>query len=230
MARVKYGGGVTEFIGSIGGTTFQSNGSGFIARSLPKIPKKRTSLQSVQLSSFSYLSQYYRNLSNTDKQDWIDFAAANDHVDYWNNTKTVNGLQWFLVMNSLRLAAGDSITNTTNGNTLPTPVPAYTVDVSNTAIELNSAVAFGGASEILYVWATSPVKSDDSEFRKLLRLVTVIPAATPSPIDITTDWVNTFGLSVSSDLFTPANRIMVALTKVQTFDYMALPFSTEFSS
>ncbi|GAH48125.1 unnamed protein product [marine sediment metagenome] len=32
MARVTYGGGVTEFAGSIGGVTFQRNASGYIAK------------------------------------------------------------------------------------------------------------------------------------------------------------------------------------------------------
>lgn len=225
MARVIYGGGVTEFVGSIGGTTYQSNGSGFIARVLPKIRKSRTYSQVNQLSQFSYISQLYRNLSGADKADWDAFALANNHVNYWNETKITNGLGWFIVINSLRLAAGDSVTNVSNGNVLPSTIPTCSVTITATEVLLDCATPIGAAGEALYIWATSELPNNTYLPRKALRLIKVTNADSLLPIDLASDWVNVFGGTVTDKLFTPSNSLILALTKIKTPDYVPLPYS-----
>lgn len=225
MARVIYGGGVSEFVGSIGGTTFQSNRSGFIARNLPQIRKKRTSLQTSQIQQFTYLSQYYRALNSLDQEEWQLFAETYDHTDYWNNTKVTTGLGWFIVINSLRLSAGDSITNVPLGYDLPTSIPTCTATITATEILLDCATPIGASGEYLYIWATSETKNNDFLQRKLLRLIKVLGADTALPLDLASDWESVFGGTVADKLYNPSNHIILALTKAETPVYIALPFS-----
>jgi len=111
MARVVYSVPVTELIGSIGGSTFQSNRSGYIVRSLPQVRKKRTYSQTLHVRLFSYISQLYRDLSGANKLLWDAFAIANPHINLWNESKTVDGCRWFININSTRIRNGLAVLN-----------------------------------------------------------------------------------------------------------------------
>jgi hypothetical protein len=225
MARVVYGGGVTEFIGSIGGTTFQSNGSGFIARLIPKITKRRTTLQVNQISIFSYYSQLYRNLSGSDRATWEALAAAESHTNLWNKTSVVNGLHWFLTVNSTNVQLGNAISNTAPAYTLSTALPVLTAAYAGNVLNLDSATPFGIAGEKIMIYATSPLKGNTGQNRKLFKLIGISNANTIQPKSLNTMWQNTFGLSVANDLVAVGANVIVAVTKVDNSIGIPLPFS-----
>ena len=225
MARVIYGGGVTEFIGSISGNTYQSNGSGFIVRNKPIITKQRSSYQSNQLTTFTYLSQYYRNLSLVNKGLWSAFASANNHTTLWNETKIIDGLQWFINISTTLLRDGQPISNTPPTFTLSTALPVMSLDLSANTLLLTSAVPFGIVNEVLVIFCSNSLNSNTSVPRKSFRYIKVVSALSASPIDLTADWENIFGLNFNNDVTSPGNTVIVGVTKYISPNYILLPFS-----
>jgi len=225
MARVVYSVPVSELIGSIGGTTYQSNNSGFIARSKPFNRKKRNTNQSEYKLNLYTLSQLYRDLSAADKNSWSAFALANPHINHWNMSKTCTGLNWFININSFNLLLSNPIVNTAPAYTLPTALPVMTATITATNIDLNSAAALGLATEQVYIFATPPLPSSIPTPRNAFRLIQISQADVALPLDLAALWSSRFGLSVGSDLFTPDNKVIIAVTKILTASGVQLPFS-----
>jgi len=103
MARVTYGGGVTEFNGSIGGVTFQKNASGNIAKLRSNPTVNPTALQAKYQTNMAQLVSRWPTLSQVNKDSWDAFATAHDHTTPWGEIKTLSGYQWFMSINLQRL-------------------------------------------------------------------------------------------------------------------------------
>lgn len=108
MARVTYGGGVTEFRGSIGGVTFQQNASGFIAKLRSNPTVNPTPLQAGYQNNMATLVSFWPTLSQANKDLWYAFAIAHDHTTPWGEVKTLSGYQWFLTCNLSRFVVFDT--------------------------------------------------------------------------------------------------------------------------
>lgn len=96
MARIVYSSLVTEMKGSVGGTTFQKNRSGYIVRNKQyKGPVK--SVGNVEAGRmFAIASRRWDLLSSAQKTAYNTMAATYDYTDLWGNTKTLTGFQWFM--------------------------------------------------------------------------------------------------------------------------------------
>lgn len=96
MARIVYSGLVTEIKGSIGGTTFQSNRSGYIVRNKQYKGPVR-SVGNVEAGrAFAIASRRWSLLSSAQQSDYNTMASSYPYTDLWGNTKTLTGFQWFM--------------------------------------------------------------------------------------------------------------------------------------
>lgn len=110
MALVLYGGGVSEFRGSIGGSTFSRNKAGAIVRNKTYPVKKKTQLKAGHQSSFSYLVGYYNNtLTYSQRQAWTSYASGTPFTNKLGQTYYMSGLQAFLRTNIHMLSGGFDI-------------------------------------------------------------------------------------------------------------------------
>ncbi len=109
MARIIYGPIITDIKGSIGGVTFQKNGSGAIARLKPRKTKANTQKQRDQQPRLKEVQSAWNTLTLVNKILWNDFAAVNNKIGLDGQEKKLTGYQWFLTINENRLLFDDSI-------------------------------------------------------------------------------------------------------------------------
>jgi hypothetical protein len=225
MARVIYGGGVTEFIGSIGGTTFQSNSSGFIVRKKPIYKLRRTTIQANQINSFVNLSQQYRILSALDKSDWQNFAAANQFTDVFNNVKTITGINYFNSINTFRLIKGLSVLLTPPAFTLPTAFPAYSLTINSNTLVIDTAGTWGTASETVMLFGTRASNSKTSNLNRNLLFLGSFAGNVLNPRNITSIWESATQQIVNTNLFIPGNVVRLAAFKFLNSTGLTVPYT-----
>lgn len=109
MARIIYGSIITDIKGSIGGITYQKNGSGTIARLKPRKTKTNTQKQRDQQPRLKEVQRNWNELSLTNKVLWNDFASVNNKIGLDGNEKVLTGYQWFVTINQNRLLLSRSI-------------------------------------------------------------------------------------------------------------------------
>lgn len=109
MARIIYGAIITDIAGSIGGITFQKNGSGTIARLKPRKNQTNTQRQRDQQPRLKEVQRNWNLLSLVNKVLWNDFAAINNKIGLDGQEKKLTGYQWFLTINENRLLINEDI-------------------------------------------------------------------------------------------------------------------------
>ncbi len=109
MARIIYGSIITNIKGSIGGITFQKNGSGTIARLKPRKNQTNTQKQRDQQPRLKQLQREWNLLSLTNKILWNDFAAINKKIGLDGQEKKLTGYQWFLSINENLILINEDI-------------------------------------------------------------------------------------------------------------------------
>jgi len=166
MARVTYGALITELAGSIGGITFQKNGSGNIARLKPNMPMISSPAQAEQQYKLSSLVAQWAALTLIQQTSWNDFAAAHDHINEFGETKTLNGFQWFMSCNlNLYTIEEDLILTAPAWYAVPPPSTfGFYVDDSNFDLEPDAAWSPAGCYTVCYV--TSPIRQAAEKIKK----------------------------------------------------------------
>lgn len=132
MALVKYGGGIVQMSGSIGGTTFARNRFGNYARSRTTPVNPSSSFQSKMRLIMGFLVEFWNEeLSDTERAQWATYAAAVSITNRLGDSVKCTAFNHFIRGNSLRLLlshatieAGPAVL------TLPPTDPTYAVAAS----------------------------------------------------------------------------------------------------
>lgn len=114
MALVKFGAGIVQMLGSIGGTTFARNASGNYARAKTKPVDPHTDAQDIVRSAISVLTEYWREtLTAAQRTAWATYAAAVAMQNRLGETIHLSGFNHFIrsnvnreVLNLTVIAAG----------------------------------------------------------------------------------------------------------------------------
>lgn len=185
MARVTYTGIISDLQGSIGGTTFQKNVSGNINRQKPRNSKTGSPNQYISKGLFTSLIKKWNSLSLSDQTDWNVFAAAHDKTNYYNENKTLSGLNWYVSINANLFLCNQALIDVPPVYTLPGSVPDYTITFNNTELSVEFDPSFDHTGESLFIFATPFIRSQSLYNRKQLRLIKIVASAVSEIIDIT---------------------------------------------
>jgi len=110
MALIKFGGGVTQATGSIGGTTFARNRFGNYNRSRTKPVNPNTALQSAARGRLAYLAEYWSSqLSADERGAWATYAAAVASLNRLGESVYLTGFNHFLRSNTTRLQGDGTV-------------------------------------------------------------------------------------------------------------------------
>ena len=165
MARVTYGPLVTELSGKLGGVTFQRNASGPIARLTPNPVVNPSPRQAPYENNFAILVAYWPTLSDSAKNSWRTFAALHDHTTPWGEIKTLNGFQWFMSVNLIRLLMDNAIiTSAPTWFSMPPP-QQFTLQASATFLRLYWSPAYDPAYHLL-IYLTLPLRQSSDKLRR----------------------------------------------------------------
>ncbi len=173
MARIIYGSIITDIKGSIGGITFQKNGSGTIARLKPRKTKANTQKQRDQQPRLKEVQSAWNALTLVNKILWNDFAAANNKIGLDGQEKKLTGYQWFLTINENRLLFDDSILSVPPVYEIVNPIDSIENNWSGSNLLYNFNPPFGGVDVKMLVYAsfvTNSVSKFDFNKCRLVRI------------------------------------------------------------
>lgn len=195
MARVEFGGGVVNIVGSISGNTFQSNRSGYIIRSRGFSRKNITFKQNQSLNDHQGMIYNWSLLSFANKLTWDGLAAATGKVNKYGQTKFLSGFNWYCSCNYARLLCGLSLLSSAPVATSPASVPTYTISLDSSGMVLVIDTPQTITDNYMIIRATPPIRNKTTSFRSQTKLIKCVQSDYWDDQDITSDWETATGLS-----------------------------------
>jgi hypothetical protein len=132
MALIKFGGGVVQMSGSIGGSTFARNRFGNYGRSRTTPVNPNSSSQSKMRLILAYLVEWWNEkLNATERAQWATYANAISMTNRLGDSIKCTGFNHFIRSNSLRLLLSQAIIEAgPTVLTLPPTDPTFAVAAS----------------------------------------------------------------------------------------------------
>jgi hypothetical protein len=226
MARVVYGSIVTDLAGSIGGTTFQMNSSGAIARSRAYTPVAPSPDQSVRQLALSRLVFRWPSVDLPDKQEWSDLAAAHTKLNDWGKSVKLNGYQWFLSYNLNRFTQGLAPVQTPDSFSLVDEVPPFIVDADadDIWIDFGSVQSFPGTYAGIYM--TTPLRQTSINLRRSTFLIKLWTTENTRYITLTPWFEASFNIVWSTFYSTAQAALIVRMKNFHEDTGYASPFTS----
>jgi hypothetical protein len=156
MAKAYYGSIVTDIIGSIGGLTFQTSNQSKIIRQRPMGINAFTELQISMQSQFSQAVVYWDALSSANKALWNNFASAHPKIDYYGNSKTISGFNWYVSLYITRAIMGVSPPSAppTYGAVAAPPVPTSVFQSAYQSFDITFSPAYAHPNDNIFCFAS----------------------------------------------------------------------------
>lgn len=196
MARVWYGGIITDMKGSIGGTTFQANAAAKIAKLRSTRRKLNTALQSECISIFQQVGLGWQSLSQHSKDLWNAFATAHPKENKWGETKNMTGFNWYNSINTNLYLCGESLLVEPPVWETPLPIPEYDGNFVPTDFFLNFLEKFEHPDHYLLVFTSPLLRTVSTANRKVLRLTIFVDPGTTEYIYLENEYQETHGIPI----------------------------------
>jgi len=136
MALVKYGGGIIQQSGSMGGSTYARNRFGNYVRARTKPVNPKSSRQSAARIIMMYLAEAWRESPMTDaiRANWETYAQSVSWLNKLGEAVTLTGFNMFMRSNAALLGCGGAIVTAAPTDLgLPAADPTFSVAGSEAA-------------------------------------------------------------------------------------------------
>lgn len=208
-ASVRFGQGVSDIVGSIGGTTYARNGSGAYMRNRTHPINPQTPAQTLVRSIFGALSTGWRSITSGQRTTWIDAAQGplGQRTNRLGEVIQLTGQQLYVSLNQIRQLFGlASLPAAPSSPTVMAQVSSVTLDVSglaltSTIVTVDLTPAFSVAASDVLVYASPPLPPGRSRSKSATyRLIgTYAAAATAVAIDLMADYTAAHGSPTVAD-------------------------------
>jgi len=203
MAKVQFGGGVSNMQGSIAGNTFTRTKAGPAVRAKVKPNNPATPAQMAQREKITRLSKAWQGLTDDERSAWDGSAENVKRKGVCGNNITMTGHQLFVKVNSMREENSDATSAAT-----PPGVgdftdavfgdnSACTADISDTSIVVPLGVG-AAADQRVTIWASrarsAGAKYYKGTMKKVYTAAVTADDVTAGQIEIYTDWLAIYGL------------------------------------
>ena len=202
MAKVAFGGGVSNMQGSIGGNTFTRTKGGTAARNKAKPTNPGTPAQMAQRARIVRMSKEWQSMTDAERTAWDSQAGQVSVTGVCGQGVTLTGHQLYVKTNSNREDSGDTTTAST-----PPSAAQWTADIfgdnDDTAAYIATAqilIPLGSgaaADQVIKIYATtarSPGKTAyKSNLKAILVHTIVADDVTAGNINVGSNWISTFG-------------------------------------
>ena len=178
--------------GSLAGQTSSRNRYGQYRRTRAIPVNPNSSFQVAARGRLNTLSAGYRALTTDQQENWIALGALMTRTDSLGQTYDLTGLQAYVAVNSLNLAAGNASDPDAPLFAGVDPLTTATVTATTAAHSVAYTVTPLATDARLFVYA-SPQRSAGRAFESDYRLVAVSAAAAASPLDIEAAYQARFG-------------------------------------
>jgi hypothetical protein len=188
MARATYGAGLTDLKGSIGGTTFQHNYTGKIVRSRPVKSKTCFILLSGVEPAMLRRKSEWNLLSSTNKALWNTYALSYTKDNYYAETKTLNGFNWYASINNYLEKVSGPTVSAPPTRTLPLAVPTMTLTVDGNGIWFTPPTPYTLGNNALMIFTTRQTNTMFLKQRSLFRLTSIQTNGTVTGYNLKSTW------------------------------------------
>lgn len=198
MAKIKYSALVSDMRNKLNGSVMSKNRYGSYVRNKVTPVNPQTSHQQAQRQMLGSLSAQWRQLTQAQRDGWIDAAPNFPITDAFGDTLILSGNALFIALNKNLLNAGSS-----SIDSAPTPEETPTVAISNLSAAAGTpALSFdidpttAPANHVLFVKATPGLSPGINFVKNRLRFIGLGTITTGS-VDILTEWQDRFGTLVA---------------------------------
>jgi hypothetical protein len=224
MGTIKFGGGVVDIRGSIGGTVYSRNANGAYARNRTKPYNPNTASQQDARNTFGSIARTWKTLTEAQQKSFIDQTAAYPYVNRLGESSTLTGFQLFQKVNAQLSLLGQPIISFMIA---PVPLPSTSFLQILTLVKSPAAFTFNAqfagvaevpADTVLVVEATRPLSNGTyrpkrQDFKQLL----VIEAGTNVAAEsISSAYANVYGAIGDVGNFIYIRLFLVSLLTGQT--------------
>lgn len=197
MARIVYSGLVTEIKGSVGGTTFQSNRSGYIVRNKQYKGPVR-SVGNVEAGrAFAIASRRWSLLSSAQQSAYNTMASSYQYTDLWGKTKTLTGFQWFMASTNNQFRVdGIGLPLAPAGDPTIIP-PVLGLTATSTFCNVDVLDISSTNADLIFIYATPVIRSYTYVNRLTYRFLKFVNFNTTGNIPCQVEWSNVYGVDWS---------------------------------
>jgi hypothetical protein len=226
MARILYSALVAAIKGSISGSTFQQNRSGFIVRKKPTKTSSNSMKQLKYRQLFSTLLAEWRNLNTTFKNEWNFFASAHNKTNYWNASTILSGMNWFVSINSYRKALNLSSFGSPPAWEMPQVPGPFTLDINQSYLTINFNAVENHPLSYYFIFLSPPLKSTSALNRRFSNLVMILPPGSHQVVDVTSSYCEYYGI-VWPPSGNPASfNVIASIAAVSNSSFLASAFNS----
>jgi hypothetical protein len=194
--------------GSYQGLTASRNrfGQYMRTRAIPVNPN--STAQSQARARLSQMAEVWDTLTDVARAGWSSLGQSMTRTDSLGQGYSLTGLQAYVSVNSLNLAAGNARVDAAPALTTPAALTTTTITLTNAAFSIAYTTTPLGAGARLFAYA-SPQRSAGRSFESDYRLIAVSAAAAASPANIFTAYSARLGTPVTG------NKIFIRLEVYQ---------------
>jgi len=208
--KAKFGAIVVDGRGKLGGHVMTKNRQGAAMRTKVTPINRRSNTQQNARSSFTNLSQDWRDLSQAQRDSWNSAAGDFKKTNIFGDSYSPTGKNLYAIVNSNLLAVGSATVTTPPTATSPVAITSFAVG-TNTAIAQTVTFAPSpvGANNAWILEATRPLSAGVGAAGAQYRKIAVIDAAETTPYDSFSDYTVVFGTPVAG------KKIFFRVTPIQ---------------
>lgn len=203
MALVKFGLGVTQMSGSVGGVTAARNASGNYFRARTKPVNPGTDGQHTVRDVIGQLAQYWRDtMTPAERAAWEAYALAVNMQNKLSENIKLSGFNHFIRCNSIYLRQ-TALVEATGPTTLALPELDSTLSMTALVSDNSLHVTFNESSpwrsipdSMMVVWCGTPQNATRNFFAGPWKLAGGISAINPSPKTILAPYTLVLGQKV----------------------------------
>lgn len=214
--KTKFGAIIVDGRGKVGGHVASKNRGGSYIRTKVTPANARTSFQLTARAIMTFLSQQWRQLTDSQRSAWNAAVADFQKTDIFGDLRSPSGINLFVKLNANLNNIGVAMISEP-----PTPVAVGEVTAVSLTVEtgtpsvllvLSNAVP---ANTAVKVMATRPMSPGKSFVSNDFRLIGTIAAAGSSPVDLTSDYADKFGTVTANDQKISVKLIPVSMVSGQ---------------
>lgn len=193
MAKIKFGMMMTDARGKLGGQVFSKNRAGAYIRTKVTPSNPQTTAQAQVRSNLATLSTGWNTLTAEQITQWNSSVEDWASTDVFGDIKKPTGKNLYVKLNVNLLNSGQSVVATPPAKLELPALVGIDVDVTTATNTLVIEGLSGFSNGLYQIEACAPVPRGVNFVKNRFRVIAYEAEASPTPIDVSTAYLNKFG-------------------------------------
>jgi len=193
MARIIYSALVDSIRGSIQGTTFQRNAYGYTVKGKPNMVNPNTPRQNRRKRTFSNASQFWRTLSDSDREAWDAYANTFPIPSRKNPDAYLSGLAAFTRWHAVMGQRNSTVLNDPAGAQGTAVLDQVELILSGGDLFVSAPNDITEGPWLVFIYLSRPLQPTQAFVKSWQRYVVSFDSESASDVLITSLYIAIFG-------------------------------------